>query len=307
LQPPPGVTRLGLLLLLAGCTTANAQRAFDSRLAQLATTPLEAEVLHARLKALPGAQLERTGDELSIQSNGRRLAKLTLQHAAEGTVTVSCQDEGLPGFCEYRVWPLLYPDTYAEARREAELARDGQQALDKQAEADAEVSAAADLEQQERDFRPYWGPLLGAAAELGLTPGGLIAGAWARAGVRRFHTSLLSSGCAVQLGAMDMPGVGAIFDAAVPLRVALDWFPDTRFDPKRGPLPVAELYPFVSPSLLYRPGLGFGGGVRAGVGGQIIVTDRAGRWPLFTEVSYEQLYLPGRTLAGVRFSIGLGL
>jgi hypothetical protein len=280
-------------LLLAACTTANAQRAYDETFAEIERTPLDEAQAKQALKAF--AHVESAS------------VTLTPVETQDGKVTARCVDLATPGYCQYRIWPYLYPVTYDTVRAQAEQARDAQQALDKQAQLDAEIAKDAETERQESAFRRRWSPLLGAGVDLGSTPGGMLFGAWARGGVRRFHGSFWSSGYALQLGGVDVPGAGAAFDAAIPLRLELDWFGDKRFAEDRGPLPIVAGYAFVAPSMLYGPKTGWGGGVRVGIGGQAIVADRYGKWPLLTELSFEQLYVQSKALPGVRFSIGLAL
>jgi hypothetical protein len=280
-----------LLLLMAACTTTNAQRAYDEAFAGIERTPLDTAAAKRTLKAV--ADKER--------------ASVTLTPLEDGKVMAKCADVGPPGYCEYRVWPRLYPASYDTVHAQAVQARDTQQAADRQAALDAQIASDAETERQERAFKPRWSPLLGAAVDLGSTPSGLLAAAWARAGVRRFHGSFWSSGYALQLGGVDVPGLGAAFDAAIPVRLEIDSFGEKRFAEDRGPLPMVAGYAFVAPSFLYGPKTGAGGGYRIGLGGQAIVSDRFGKWPILTELGFEQLYVQQRQLPGVRFSIGLAL
>jgi hypothetical protein len=278
-------------MLLAACTTANAQRAYDETFAGIERTPLDLAEAKSTLRAV--ADKER--------------ARVTLTRLDDGKVTAKCADVGAPGYCESRIWPRLYPASYKTLRAQAVQARATQQAADTRAELDAQIAKDADVERQELTFKPRWAPLLGAAADLGSTPKGLLSGAWARAGVRRYHASFWSSGYALQLGGLDVPGEGPAFDAALPIRLEIDHFGEKRFASDRGPVPIVAGYAFFAPSFLYGPKSGAGGGYRIGLGGQAIIGDRWGKWPLLTELAFEQLYTQQRQLPGVRFSIGLAL
>lgn len=256
--------------------------------------------VHALTVGWPQLHLEATAFEVKVlDAFDRPYARLTLEPAGEGQLRATCEDlEPAQNTCERLVWPTLYPEAWGSAAQHADaLARTAAE-LEHQEKLDAEIAKELAWEEQERAFKPYWGPMLAVAAEVGSTPGsGPLLGGWARAGARRYHGSFWSSGYAVQVG-----WLSGLVHVSVPARMELDLFGS-----HRGILPKAAAYVFLAPvGVLATKDSTFGGGVRLGIGGQAIVTGYT-TGPLFSELSFEDVLVGGRRLTGIRFSLGIAL
>lgn len=303
-------------ILLAGCATESAQRAYTETLRQVQQETLDPQVADARIAAL--ARVHRLGTawfQVSVESpepgrfvleQGRPLAELNVVRADGGRVRVTCADVEVAGACREWVWPSLYGDAYEQARQRAATARDAQAEADRRVQLESDIEAELASERQERAFTPRWGLLAAGAAELGASSEGLMSGAWARVGARRFHGSFWSSGYAVQAGFALLPKGGQAVEVSLPVRLELDHFGDHRYDAHRSMVPTAAAYAFAMPTVVCSSPSGPGAGWRVGVGGTAVVVSRFGG-PMFSELSYEMLYLPGGRLNGVRFSVGVGL